>query len=340
MPTGDDVAALADWAELRVLTVDGDGVSTGRLEQLLRGEGSDAAEEELALDAADDAEETELELVDEGRGEREMRIEQLLDEVALRLRLGPRLYPFEHQDERLIRRDLPGSEVYVFLLTLSSEDASFRSERRAHEVEAAFDNLALEALRRYLGRGAGGIRFARNAHDPNDNATRPKKFQEAIEWLRGQLVLPPGMKEPPDEELLIHWEEDANAAHPPLNSYSDAGVDVVAWWRFADDRAGAPVLLAQCTVQIQWGDKAKDIDVELWKKWIDFETVPPQTALVIPFAVSRGLEQWANRTVTAGVIIDRLRLLELLNELPEDELEALPDAATRDWVATELASLA
>ncbi len=339
MPTGDDVAALADWAELRVLTVDGEGVSMSRLEQLLRGEGSDAAEEELALDADDD-DETELELVDEGRGEREMRIEQLLDEVALRLRLGPKLYPFEHRDERLIRRDAPGSEAYIFLLTLSSEEASFRAERRAHQVEAAVDNIALEALRRYLGRGAGAIRFARNAHDPNDNATRPKKFHDAIEWLRGQLVLPPGILEPPDEELVVHWEEDANAAHPPLNSYSDAGVDVVAWWRFADDRAGAPVLLAQCTVQIEWGEKARDISAELWKKWIDFETVPPQTALVIPFAVSRSLEQWANRTITAGVIIDRLRLLELLDELPDEELGLLPDAGTREWVEAELASLA
>jgi hypothetical protein len=68
--------------------------------------------------------------------------------------------------------------------------------------------------------------------------------------------------------------------------------------------------------------------------------VPPQTALVIPFAVSRSLEQWANRTITAGVIIDRLRLLELLNELPDDELDQFPDAAAREWVKAELASLA
>jgi hypothetical protein len=67
------------------------------------------------------------------------------------------------------------------------------------------------------------------------------------------------------------------------------------------------VLLAQCTVQIAWGEKT-GISVELWKKWIDFETVPPQTAHVIPFAVS-SLDQWANRTITAGVVIDRLRLI-------------------------------
>ena len=71
-----------------------------------------------------------------------------------------------------------------------------------------------------------------------------------------------------------------------------------------------------------------------------FETVPPQTALVIPFAISRSLDQWANRTLTAGVIIDRLRLLELLNELSEHELAQLLDPAIRAWVTTELASLA
>ena len=337
MPSGDDVTALADWAELRVLTVDREGVSTSRLEELLRGEGSDLAEEELALE--DQEVDIELDLVDEGRSEREMRLEQLLDEIALRLHLGPSLYPFEHRDERLIRRDAAGAEAYILLLTLSSEEALFRRERRAHEVEAAFDSLALEALGRYLGRNARGVRFARNAHDPNDNRTRPQRFKDAIEWLRGQLQLAPGQQEPPDWERVAHWEDDANTAHPPLNSYSDAGVDAVVWWRFHDDRAGAPVLLAQCTVQIDWGEKTSDISVELWKKWIDFETVPPQTALVIPFAVSRSLEQWANRTITAGVIIDRLRLLELLDELPDDELDQLPDPDTRAWVARELASL-
>jgi hypothetical protein len=99
------------------------------------------------------------------------------------------------------------------------------------------------------------------------------------------------------------------------------------------------VLLAQCTVQVDWADKVTDIQVELWKKWIDFETVPPQTALVIPFAAGRGLAQWANRTVTAGVIIDRLRFLELLNELAAEVLAQMPDEGTRMWVLEELKTL-
>jgi hypothetical protein len=345
IPEGENAAALADWAELLVVSTHRAGVSTTRLARLLRGEGSDAAEEELVEDAEVDGsgvEELELELLDSGRGEREVRLELLLDEVSLRLRLGPSLYPFKRVEERLVWGGASGSEIYLFLLVLSSEEAAFRADRRAHEVEAEYDHVALEALRRYLGRGASGVRFAKNAHVAGDNATRPQKFREAITWLRDELELGVGVRVPPGLELEAHWQ-DAEQEWPqgrvPLNSYSDAGVDVVVWWRFGDGRSGSPVLLAQCTVQVEWGEKVSDIDVDLWEKWIDFDTVPPQTALVIPFAVNRASVQWDDRTVTAGVIIDRLRLLELLDELEHDQLAAMIDQMTRDWVARELASL-
>jgi hypothetical protein len=346
IPVGDDPSELADWAELRILTVDEGSLSDSRLNELLRGSAADLAEEEFAENSEEEEEEgnageRELALLNEGRDERDVRVEQIIAEIELRHRLGPSVYPFSYVDDRLIRREVPGVHAYVLLLVLASPHPSFRGQRRAHEVEAAFDNLAVEALRRYLGRGAEGIRFARNAHDPEDNATRPEKFRDAIEWLRARLVLGAGLEEPPDVEREVHWEdEEASLQNPPLNSYNDAGVDVVVWWRFKDDRVGSPVLLAQCTVQLGWGGKTQDISVELWKKWINFQTVPPQTALVIPFAVRRDLDQWANRTVTAGVIIDRLRLLELLAELPEDHLTQLPDGATRSWVESELSSLA
>lgn len=348
IPKGDNVAALADWAELLVLTGHTEGISATRLGRLLRGEGSDAAEEELALHAGldldgDDAGDVELDLEDQGRGEREVRVEQLFDEVRLRAALGPKVYPFARDAERLVPRQVPGEQIYLLLLVLSSEEAAYRSERRAHEVEAAYDAVALEALRRYLGREARGLRFAKNTHDPEDNATRPQRFRDAIDWLRTELKLGTGNTTPPDEDTTLHWE----AADPepvtgrvPLNSYNDAGVDVVIWWRFADGRMGSPVLLAQCTVQLEWGEKVSDIPVKLWEKWIDFDTVPPQTALVIPFAVNRASKLWNERTVTAGVIVDRLRLLELLDELEEEALRGMVDEPTQQWVATELRSLA
>jgi hypothetical protein len=347
VPKGVNAAALADWAELQVLVSERQPVTATRLNRLLRGEGDDLAEEELAREALPDEEgdaveaDVELQLTDEGRGEREFRLEQLLDDIDLRLRLGPKIYPFIYEDDRVAWRGAPGENTYCLLLVLSSKEASYRPELRTHKVEAAFDVIALEALRRYLGREASALRFAKNAHDPEDNMTRPEKFRDAIDWLRAQLKLGAGRRKPPDEEREPHWEDEVDEhGRQPLNSYSDAGVDVVGWWRFADGRVGSPVLLAQCTVQLDWGEKVKDIDIKLWEKWIDFDTVPPQTALVIPFAVSMDSKQWDDRTVTAGVIIDRLRLLELLNELSDDELRTLTDEPTQAWVGEEVASLA
>lgn len=348
VPKGRDAATLADWAELLVLSAEGSSVSAVRLNRLLRGEGTDQAEEELALYAetelaAEGEPEVELLLIDEGRGELEVHIERLLDEIELRLKLGPGVYPFERRTERVVRRSAPAEYAYMLLLVLSWTKAQARVERRLHAVEVAFDSLALEAIRRYLGRGARGIRFAKNAHDPTDNATRPKNFRDAITWLRKELSLGEGKRLPPDHERVEHWEDEGQPeeiGRTPLNSYEDGGVDVVAWWRFADERHGAPVLLAQCTVQLAWEEKLHDIDLIMWEKWIDFATVPPQRALVIPFAVSRTAQTWNDRTSAAGVIIDRLRLMELLTELEEDELESLVDQETREWVDNELAAAA
>jgi hypothetical protein len=339
---------LADWAELHLASTSSTGVTARTIERLLRGEATDAAEVELEAEAEDDDEPegAELEVKDspEGGAERDFRVEQLFEEVDLRLRIGPIVYPFETLDEQIIEREADGRNVYLFLLILSSTDASYRAERRAHEVEAAFDIVALTALRKFFGGTALGVRFARNSHDPEEAETRPALFSEAITWLRERLDLARGVAavDEYDEDPSPHWEstdEDQGDGHPPLNTYKDAGVDVVVWRQFADNRKGFPVMLAQCTVQIDWGNKTSDIKLDLWMKWIDFDTVPPQRALVIPFAVNRDDPLWGNRTVEAGVIFDRLRLLEMLNELSAEELPAILDSETNEWVARELASL-
>jgi hypothetical protein len=357
LPTGDDAAALADWSELYLLTRDASGLSARTLDMLLRGEASDAAEEELAADRLREEEEEEEEeedraeieiedfdLRDEGEAERDIRVEQLFGEIELRLRIGPRLYPFEVVDEQIVEREAVGKPVYLLLLILSTGEASYRDERRAHEVEAIFDSIALTAIRQFLGPNAVGVRFARNSHDPEDESTRPALFSEAIKWLRDRMDLRPGVRRPEDddEDATTHWEfEDgpADDARQPLNTYKDAGVDVVVWRRFADGRRGFPALLAQCTVQLAWQDKVSDVKIELWMKWIDFDTVPPQKALVIPFAVNREDPRWDDRTVSAGIIVDRLRTLELLNDLSDEALAALIDEATTEWIQRELISL-
>ncbi len=347
VPKAQDEARLADWAELRILADDLTGVTADHLSRLLRGEAIDLAAHELQEEEEKENEEGELDedvevAFDEQEDfDRDARVEILLEEIRFRRRVGETLYPFRVEGERIVRGHPCGQQVYLLLLVLGSSEAPFRADRRAHEVEATFDAIALAALRRYLGRSAEGVRFARNAHDPEDENTRPGRFSEAIGWLRDVLDVGPGTVDPPDDEFESHWESAGRVAlgREPLDTYSDAGVDVVVWWRFADRRAGSPVLLAQCTVQLAWERKVNDISVERWKKWVDFKTVPPQTALVIPFAERLDDPHWEERTVDAGVILDRRRLLELLGELPCEDLEGLVDDETAEWVRRELGGL-
>ena len=338
VPESQDASSLADWVELQLLLGDGVPLSRARIANVLDDDGTDAAEAELALDdepgtgaAAEEVVEAEL------RVELDSRIDQLLEEIELRQGAGESVYPFELSGLRLEPRQVAGSEAYRLLLVLSLEDAPCRKERRTHEVEHAYDELARQALRRFLGRDASAVRFARSSHDPDDPDTRPTRFDEAIVWLRGKLDLGSGIKSPPAEGEEAHWEDPEGLM--PLRSYNDAGVDVVAWWRFKDQRIGFPVLLAQCTVQLRWDRKLKDVDPDLWREWINFGTVPPQKCLVIPFAVDLKEERWPHRTTQAGVIIDRNRIMELLNELDDEVLANLVDSDVQRWVQTEFESL-
>ncbi len=345
IPPGQNSAALADWAETVLAVGSGDGLSHVRIDRLLKGEGSVAADAEFSEDKEKTAPEgagaevdVDLEMLgSEAEAERDVRLELLVEQVKLRTTVGERIYPFRAEDDRISRTSSCGEDIYFLLLVLSSADAAFRGDRRAHEVEGAFDQLALEAMRRFIGRGADGVRFARSTDDSGDDASRPGLFSEAIQWLRDQLDVR-GRVEPtdqPDEKRHWEWHE----SYPVPNSYNDGGVDLVVWWRFKDDRQGFPVALVQCTVQISWERKLEDIPLVLWERWIDFSMVPPQRALVIPFSGDPSDGLWRERSLRAGVVIDRVRLLELLNELDCETLASLVGSETSEWVSRELATI-
>ncbi len=351
MPVGDDISALTDWVELRVSTIDAAGMSLNSLDRLLKAEGSELADEELDPPEADGELDVVLTVSDAAAAEADIRVERVRQEVIDRGTVGAQVYPFAIDGERVQPRDVCGADVYRLLLVLGSAQLPFRSERRANEVEEAFDLIAMAALRRFLGRPATiGLRFARTARQNDaeldaeapDPRRRPTGFADAIDWLRKWLSAPgQGVRDSDNEpDVVAHWEDDDPTDPPlgrdPLSTYNDAGVDVVVWWRFADRRRGFPVLLAQCTVQLSWETKLHDINIDLWRAWIDFDTVPPQRALVIPFADRRDHPQWSDRTLKAGVILDRVRLVELLNELECDELAALITDESRSWTEAEL----
>jgi len=341
IPQGENSAALADWVETMLANGDANAINFVRIARLLKGEATELAELELREDGEEAESDLDLTMLGtEGEAERDQRLDLLKQEVERRARAGEKIYPFRIEEERAVKVDVCGEAVYMLLLVLSSPSAPYRAAREAHKAEPAFDRIALAAMKKYLGREADGVRFARSSSEKDGEGTRPKLFSEAVEWLRDHLEARSGLVEPDDEDgETPHWEWEGENPAPVLNTYKDAGVDLVVWSDFGDDRAGFPVLLVQCTVQLTWENKLEEIPLKLWERWINFSMVPPQTALVIPFSEDPQSDHWEDRCLRAGVVIDRVRLLVLLNELECDELEELILPDEIQWARAELAAI-
>ena len=93
-------------------------------------------------------------------------------------------------------------------------------------------------------------------------------------------------------------------ANPNAN---DAGLDLLCYQPFADNRVGIPVYLMQCASGGDWKQKLRTPELELWTKVIQF-AAEPKKAFATPFAF---LDDAFRKTCSRvnGMLLDRYRLL-------------------------------
>ena len=239
----------------------------------------------------------------------DFHVDLLLSEVERRKERAEATYPFHWTGTGLSRASVVDEAPYEFLLWLAVSPV-YREEKRFDEIDELFDRLVKHALVVYLGPNARGIRFGFPSSDG-----RPSGFPEAVKWLANILGLQPG-------------------SGVPRPQGKDGGVDVVVWHPFRDGRSGFVVILGQCTVANNWTPKAKDIVPEIWKGWIDFGR-EPLTALAVPFALPPAFDRWDEVRRTVNIILDRMRLVELI------EVGAVEDlVAIQAWNSKERSLLA
>ena len=241
-------------------------------------------------------------------GDLDVTIELLTQEVSRRRQVAGKTYPFSVESGN-VRLALSGDSLcYVFLLCISTS-APLRCENRQGEVELLLDMVVLDALCGYLSGGSRGVHFGWPT-----SGDRPPSFPAAIEWLANHLGLRLGKGE-------------KRAAR------KDAGVDVVVWRPFRDQREGFATILAQCTSAIDWTEKGKDIVTDLWRGYIDFGK-DPITCLAIPFVIPRPFDKWDELRRTVHFVLDRLRICELLEDVDLTVYEQV-----EEWTCTELRSM-
>jgi hypothetical protein len=242
----------------------------------------------------------------------ESQLAMILSEVRRREGLGPGFYPFR-VDHNVVER-VPGidTSVYEVLLLLSLEYAHFRFRQDWNTANLIMDRVARLALLSYMGPGSESVLFAWPV-----SGGRPTNFLDALEWLATHLGLELG-KGPQNPHV------------------KDGGVDVVCWRRFKDRRSSFSVLLAQCTYEAKFKDKAKDVSVNQWLSWIGFGA-NPSVALVVPYVIGVNDNVWDDIRFDAQVVIDRTRITELLAGIVLDPVELTDIEGWADIERTALA---
>jgi hypothetical protein len=185
----DDVVALADWFEGSLVAGERTRLSRSRIREGIQSRWSM-----------------------EDRDELDVTVELLFQEFGRRARIARESYPFIEDSTGFRRRGSAGL-AYDFLLVVCVS-GPLRDEGRQQEVERLVDELALDALRGYLGERACGIRFGWPA-----SGGRPTAFGQAVQWLCDHMGLQPGV----------------GRVRPKSN---DGGLDVVVWNPFRDKRTG------------------------------------------------------------------------------------------------------
>lgn len=231
------------------------------------------------------------------------KVAMALDTMAKRASVLGGSYPFVVSDLAVLRRDGGGhAGHYAALLHLTPGSVARQTVRASDTAMMGelLEEIGEAALANFWGDGGSAISFGH----PSKHG-RPESFDQAVGWLARRIGLEPG-----------------RGYRPPRRK--DGGVDIVAWRQFADRRPGFPVALAQCTIQAETFTKTTDIDLRLWASWLamDFD---PLSLLVIPGTIRAAGPDWRQLS-TVVMVIDRLRLLELLGRGPRKDLD-------NSWVA-------
>lgn len=222
------------------------------------------------------------------------KVSMAIDTMARRANVLRDSYPFVVNEMAILRRPSRNREYYAALLFLTPGSVARQTVRVSETAEMGelLEEISETALANFWGEGGTALSFGY----PSKHG-RPESFNQAVLWLADKIGLEPG-----------------KGYRPPRRK--DGGVDVVAWRQFADRRPGFPVALAQCTIQSETFTKTTDIDLRLWASWLAMDS-DPLSLLVIPGTIRTAGPQWVQLTTTV-MVIDRIRLMDLLCRVPQD----------------------
>src|ERR1039458_1816418 len=129
--------------------------------------------------------------------------------------------------------------------------------------------------------------------------------------------------------------QEADDKFPNVTSMKDAGLDIVVWRPFPDNRSSKLIAFGQCATGDNWWGKRHELQPNDWcRTWMrKTPQVLPVKAFFVPHSVSD--DQWAQLGYAAGIIFDRFRIVHLveggLPDVLRDRLIAWTRAAAGSY---------
>lgn len=233
----------------------------------------------------------------------------IIQTVRARDRIVGDAYPFRRNGMGFARRAgtwrdyLPYSFMLFTSLNQNYRELNYHGGSANRPAEF-FECLASKAIEKYL--HCSVIRIGAPRRQPV-----PSQFPKALEYTVAELGELIGQRD------LEH------------HNSGDDGVDLIGWRTFDDSRASQAIIFAQCAIGTDWRTKRDGVNLEMWRRHIDWHSWPLK-GFAVPFHHQPG-NSWRETASRGGIIFDRLRIAKLV---ADTDLSPSARNAMLNWCET------
>lgn len=223
-------------------------------------------------------------------------LDEVMNEIERRVSACGVGYPFHLDLEGTVLRyntDDSNERSILYRYLLLSTRLNMKDTRVHEGIDGAllFEEICAHVLKNYLG--------ASRAKTLVFGTATAGSFHDKIKALCDELREGSGYRNPDEVP-----SEDR-----------DGKLDIVAWVPFSDCRVGQLIVFSQCKTGTTWEEQVGQLRPDAFvQKWID------GTIAVVPvrsFCVSEacGQSRWNSRSIDAGILLDRCRLVDFCNNI-------------------------
>lgn len=300
LPRSTDVYTRADYVELLCL------VNIDR--QISKTDVINRLQKDSDIDELVDSVYEDLSLSDNRDDAMRRDVDDWFSQLRFRVEAFGQYYPFEFSDsgDILVRKETltDTHRLYIYLLITACKQ--YFASKTQQLLVNSFEFVSAAALRQYLAANAVVHVFGSNPLNKNGRYSKGTKY-EKIKKLADDL----------GEKCLCtpdYWK---------AKDTGDGGLDVVGWLPLNDDETGFLIVLAQCACTEDWETKQAASDISRWGRYIHF-SVPVNNMTFIPYCFRSSIGKWyLPGRVGASILMDRLRLINLITEY-EEKIAELP----------------